>query len=274
MGFRIFSYIFAIDKLHIGIKIRRTGLKSDVQAIKQTNMKKSVHVVWAMLLFVLAGCITSPKTTPLKGNPNLVTSTVKSDDGKDLISVVNPQTGQVIMQPADYSEVAGDEYVVYGKKKDGTWTLVKTNGEHIGTFEMFTPWKTNGTYYLCVTYIYKTYYFPKEDFTVTTQNAHSEQKVLFVEQEGKWLVLDYDGKTLSVLPQSFTVIKDTRIPTNMWIAVADNAEHTSCILYSLTGEVHRKLTSSEWDSLKERLTTEKELAESVRITRTENFNII
>ncbi len=237
-------------------------------------MNKIIHVVLAILAFVLAGCGTSPKATPLEGNPKLVTSTAKSDDGRDLISVVNPQTGQVVLPPADYSEVAGDEYVVYGKRKDGIWTLTKTNGEHIGTFEMLTPWKTNGTYYLGVTYIFKTYYFPKEDVVVTTQNAHSEHEVLFVEQEGKWLVLNYDGKTLSVLPQSFTVIKDIKIPTNMWIAVADNGEHPSCVLYSPTGEVHKQLTPSEWDSLKKMLTTQKELTESVRITTTEHFNII
>lgn len=235
-------------------------------------MRRMVYGVLAVLSFVLAGCGRSPKATPLKGNPALVTFTEKSDDGQALVSVVDPQTGRVIMPPADYSEVAGDEYVVYGKRGDGIWTLAKISGEHIGTFEMLTPYKTNGTYYLGVTYIFKTYYFPKADLVITTKNVHTEPEVLFAEHKGEWLALDYDGRTLSTLPESFTVIKDAGIPTKMWIAAPDEGEHPSCALYSLTGEMHRKLTPSEWDSLRKRLTARKELTESVSIATAEDFD--
>lgn len=235
-------------------------------------MKKMIFLMLAMLAFVLESCTNEPKTAPLEGNPDFVTFTQNNGDGVDSLWVTNKQTGQVVVPPDTYSKIVGDEYAIYGQKKDGKWELFNINGEHIGSFEMVTPWKNGGTYYLGVNYTFKTYYFPKEDFIITSQKVHSEHEVLFVETQGYWLVLNYDGKMLRPLPKDFTIIKDAKIPTNIKIAVFNKSKFPSCTLYNPSGDKYKKLTPAEWRKLKRELTLQKEIDDSATVVTIENFN--
>ena len=235
-------------------------------------MKKTIFFMLAALLAVLASCGGS-KLKPLEGNPNLVTFTEKTKDGLMEIGVAD-LSGHVIITPDRYRNIVGDEYTISCVTPTNHWKLFKVNGEYLGTYEMVTPWRKGGTYYLGVVYTKKTYYFPKEDLVITTNNAHSELEVLFLETADGWKILNFDGKELSSLPQSFTIVKDEKIPTKMWIAVLDKGKRPLCTFYTPQGEVYKKLTLTKWRKIEKNLSIKKTLTDRVNIATTKEFEKI
>ncbi|MCM1323853.1 MAG: hypothetical protein NC218_06800 [Acetobacter sp.] len=236
-------------------------------------MKRMIFFASIILMLVCVSCGNQNNSTPIAGNPTLYTFTTTAEDGKTILTgVAQPQSGKVIITPAAYQSITADDYIITCKEPSGTFAVFKTDGELIGRFEMITPWDVNGKYYLGVRYINKTFYFPLTNKIITSQNVHNEYKVMFINNGESWDVFDYEGKQLSNFAEGFVIIKNDKIPSQIWVAVETAGKYPACTLYKTTGEVYKKLTPRQWQKRSKFLKIEKVINDTVRVTTTENFN--
>lgn len=233
-------------------------------------MRKIILVVLTLTIMVLANCCGhKPKVEVLEGNPQLSTFTQLDKDGKTVLTgVANPQSGHVVVEPAEYTKITADENVITCVRADGKIDVFTEIGHPIGTFEMFTPWKYNGTYYLGVKYLDKTYYFPQKHFIVSSRNVITEQDVLFCESQNGWEVLTYNGEQLWKISSDFLIIRNAANPSQIFIAIETEEAKPSCTLFTVNGGQHKKLTPKQWKKLKQATTaTDNEYVVTIK-----NFN--
>lgn len=230
----------------------------------------------AFLLAILAvSCGKQTKTAPLEGNPALYTFATEAEDGKTILTgVANKHSGAVIIEPAAYKSITADAYTISCTEEDGMVTAYKTDGSLIGTFEIFTPWKGNGNYYLGVRYINKTYYFPKKDLIVSTQKVHNEYNVILLENADGWGIYDYEGNFLWQAPQNIGIIRNSKIPTKLLFAIESKGKRPSCPLYSEDGSAYKALSPTQWAKLKKTLKNVKEITSTAYAADTDDFDKI
>lgn len=235
-------------------------------------MRTFLYYALLLLVFIAVSCSKQTKTEPLAGYPALSTVTEQTKDGKSLIGVVNPQSDHIVIPPAEYKSVKADNYTIVCTKNDNMLEVFKTNGETIGCFEMFTPWSANGNYYLGVRYINKTYYFPEKDLIVSTQNVHNEYNCMLLENTEGWAVYDYDGNFLWQAPQNIGIIRNSKVPTQIWLAIESNDKRPSCALYAADGSGYNVIPAAKWAKLKKTLKKVKEITPTAYAAATDEFD--
>lgn len=234
-------------------------------------MKTFLYYASLLLMLLVMSCGKQSKTEPLSGNPALSTFIEEGQNGKTLIGVANPQSGHVIITPAEYKSVTADEYTITCTRPDNKLDVFKTNGEKIGNFEMFTPWTTNGHYYLGVRYVENTYYFPKKDLIVSARDCHKEQKIMLLGCKDGWNIYDYDGNFLWTTPEKIGVIKNAKIPTEVLIAIESKDKRPSCALYNTDGSAYKAVPPAKWAKLKKQLTDVKEINQTAYAATIDSF---
>lgn len=238
-------------------------------------MKKMIFFASLLLMLIVAACGKENKTAPLSGNPNLYTITEQGKDGQpDRIGVANPQSGHIVIPPKEYKSVSADNYTIACINNDNITELFKTNGDHIGDFEMITRWSEKGNYYLGVRYIKSTYYFPEKDLIISTTKKHTEHNFVLLENAAKdgWNVYDYYGNLLWQAPQNIGIIKNSKNPTNLWFAIESKNKKPSCVLYAEDGTGYKAIPPVKWAKLKKTLKNIKEVTPTTYTAVTDDFS--
>lgn len=237
----------------------------------------STFVVGVCVFLVTCSSGEKDNLIPLSGSDPLAIFSQIQENGTVLTGVLDQETKDIIVPPSTYTNITADQNVIICTEENNTYTMFCKNGSELGNFDMITPWvkADQGNYYYCVKYTTQTYYFPEQDYLISTQNSHHELKVIFIENPDIWRVLDYKGNTLSILPNKFTVIKDEKRPEEMYIAVVTEEENGPiCTLYSPEGKMYKELTMKQWKRIERRLKLEKNLNDSAKITTTKEFEKI
>ncbi len=205
------------------------------------------------MLSVLLTCILSAcsgfksETNPLLGNEDFNTFTALAEDGETvLIGVSDPQSGQIIVPPADFISATGDKNVIICRSSKDKFYVYKTNGEQLGVFDLFTHWTENGNYYLGSKYNLQVLYFPLNDEIIQCTQSFSEIDAILLFMEGKWQIRDYYGKLLWTIPSEFTLIRDIQQPDVFAIAIKEGYKY---VLYDKNGKKLKTLTSKKWHKL-------------------------
>lgn len=232
-----------------------------------------IFAMLTALVCVFSSCNRQSKEKPLIGSPDLSTFTTRAEDGETILTgVIRPATGQVIVPPEHYEEINSDGKVIFCIVSDNDMTAYTVKGKEIGNFEMFTPWK--GQYYLGVRYINKTYYFPAVDEIISTRSSFHESELIFLKVDSVWEIRTTTGELKSQLPvESFWVIRDAKIPTNLLIGV-EMEDSKGCTLYKPDGEVYKKLTRQQWLKLRKKLHEPTVKAESIYFADVEELDKI
>ncbi len=213
-------------------------------------------------LIVLTACILGAcgryesEVKPLMGNETLSTFTALAEDGKTILTgVAQPQSGSVVVEPADYISVVGDSNVIICKTPADKYHVFKIDGEKLGVFDLFMHWTESADYYLGSKYGMQLLYFPRQAVSVTAQDIMDEVDVMLVCADGKWQVRDNFGKKLWDIPAAFTLIKDAGSKDIFVIAIT---EKHSAVLYDKNGTKLKTLGAGRWNKLQKKLENKKE----------------
>ncbi len=211
-------------------------------------MKKILFILSVLTICALSSCGGfQSEVNPLLGNESLNTFTTLADDGTTILTgVTNPQSGHVLVSPAEFNAITGDNDVIICRSPKEKFYVYKTNGEQIGVFDLFTHWRDNGNYYLGSKYGLQVFYFPANDEIVSTKQTFSEIDVMLLLVDGKWQIRDYFGKLLWTIPKDFMLIRDIQRQDVFVIAIEEGRSH---VLYDKDGKKLKKLTSSKWKKL-------------------------
>ena len=242
-------------------------------------MKKLLFgLMVSLVAIIMTSCGFKSEESTLYGN--LVSFTAPGENKEDvLLGVKDKAADRVIVTPAYYQSITADANVIICRVSDTKLEVYLHDGEPLGNgkFDTFTK-MPQGNMYLGTNYATNTYYFPTQDYIVSTNAYLTGLKQIFLWIEsGEWDIRNYDGTEVWKTPklaenEQYWIIKDTKAPTEMfYIAISKKKGYPACTLYDMTGKEVKKLNSSKWRMTEKKLKNTKDLGGKATYAEFENI---
>lgn len=211
-------------------------------------MKKLVFMTMGLVALIVASCGYKSEIKPL--TDQLVTFTVKNDEGKILTGVQNELTDKTIVMPNQYTEISADENTISCADANHQVTAFTINGEHIGIFDMFTHWTEDGDYYLGTNYNNYCYYFPQQKMLIRASASYNTPQYLFIKSEDGWEYRDHYGAIKGKMPNACALIKrkDKKQQDELLFVMKDEKRGGYFVYRLLEDKALAKLSATAWTS--------------------------
>lgn len=150
------------------------------------------RIVFVFFLLVFTAC--QPKQQECRLNDQLVSFVEADGKGGSLKGVRRIADGQILVQPGPYQSVTADSCFIVARKGAYSFEVWKADGTRIGKFDTFTGFKRG--YYIGTNYRTTTFYFPRYDLLVRSEEIRYGTHALCMRVEGIWQIRTYDGSLL------------------------------------------------------------------------------